>query len=47
MKIRSALGSIGLLVLGLLTLGGAAALIHFGAREPRAPAQRTTLATTQ
>ena len=30
--------SIGVLVLGMLTLGGAAALIYFGAREPRAPA---------
>jgi hypothetical protein len=30
--------SIGLLVLGLLTLGGAAALIYFGVRERRAPA---------
>ena len=32
--------SIGLLVFGLLILGGAAALIYLGAREPRAPAQR-------
>ena len=30
--------SIGVLVLGMLTLGGAAALIYFGARKPRAPA---------
>ncbi len=30
--------SIGLLVVGLLILGGAAALIYFGARERRAPA---------
>ena len=32
--------SISLLVLGLLALGGAAALIYFGARERRAPAPR-------
>jgi len=30
--------SIGLLVFGLLALGGAAALIYFGTRQPRAPA---------
>ncbi len=30
--------SIGLLVFGILILGGAAALIYFGAREPRVPA---------
>jgi len=38
-KLPALLGaSLGLLVLGLLTMGGAAALIYFGAREPRAPA---------
>lgn len=31
--------SIGLLVVGMLTLGGAAALIYFGARQARAPAR--------
>jgi hypothetical protein len=30
--------SLGLLVLGILISGGAAALLYFGAREPRAPA---------
>jgi hypothetical protein len=34
--------SIGLLVLGLLALGGAAALIYFGARERHAPAPPPT-----
>ena len=33
--------SIGVFVLGLLIMGGAAALIYFGGREPRAPAQAT------
>jgi DNA-binding IclR family transcriptional regulator len=31
--------SISVLVFGILALGGAAALIYFGAREPRAPGQ--------
>src|SRR5689334_6597158 len=33
--------SIGVLVLGLLIMGGAAALIYFGGREPRAPTEAT------
>jgi hypothetical protein len=33
--------SIGLLVFGLLTLGGAVALVYFGARRPRAAAPPT------
>jgi hypothetical protein len=37
--------SIGLLVLGLLTLGGAAALIYFGTRERPAPAPPATEVT--
>jgi hypothetical protein len=34
--------SIGVLVLGMLIMGGAAALIYFGGREPRAPAEATS-----
>ncbi len=42
-KLPALLGaSIGLLAFGLLLLGGAAALIYFGAREPSAPAPPAT-----
>jgi hypothetical protein len=38
--------SLSLLVLGMVTLGGAAALIYFGTREPRAPVPPATDAAT-